>query len=431
MKKIVLVGTGHRGTQAYLMPMTSELKDCVKLCGVYDINKKRAHAAVTLANQPDTPVFDDFDTMLDTVKPDAVVVTTRDCMHCEYIVRALEKGYDVISEKPLTTDEKMLAKILEAEKRTGHRVRVTFNLRFMPLYIRVKEILQSGIIGDVLSIHYEWLLDTSHGADYFRRWHAERKNSGSLLIHKSTHHFDLMNWWLDDEPEAVNAFGTQRFYGPHREHRSVRCTGCPYASECEFYFDMAADPFYKTIYAETEDDGDHYIRDQCVFGDRIDIEDSVSVSVKYKKGCVASYSLTAHSPTEGMKIVFNGTKGRMELSRLESGYHEDNPIKDIKIYNRMNELITYNFKEGSMTTQTMTGMSHLSKDNLGGHGGSDPVMRAMIFRAPAGTPDPLHQLADTRAGAYSIAIGIASNISMREHRQVQISEFLNEDDFAK
>ncbi|MBQ3792420.1 MAG: Gfo/Idh/MocA family oxidoreductase [Clostridia bacterium] len=429
MKKVVLVGTGHRGTQAYLQPFVTELKDCVSLCGVYDINKKRAHAALVYSGAPEVPVFDDFDRMLDEVRPDFVVVTTKDCLHEKYVVRALDKGYDVVCEKPLTTDEKMLASILEAEKRSGKKVRVTFNCRFLPVYIRVKEILNTGIIGDIFSVHYEWLLDTDHGADYFRRWHAERKNSGSLLIHKSTHHFDLLNWWLDDEPVAVNAFGTQRFYGPHREKRSIRCKGCPYANECEFYFDIDRDPFYKAIYVETEDDGDHYVRDQCVFGDRIDIEDSVSVSIRYKKGCVVSYSLTAHSPTEGMKIVFNGSKGRLELSRLESGFHESNPMKYIRIYNRMNELITYEFKEGSMLTQSMTGMSVLSKDNLGGHGGSDPVMRAMIFRAPEGTPDPLHQLADTRAGAYSVAIGIASNISMKEHRQVQVDEFLNESMF--
>ncbi len=425
MKKVVLVGTGHRGTQAYIQPMLNELKDCVQLLGVYDLSPTRAHAALQWVGAPDIPVFDSFDAMLDATHPDYVVVTTRDCTHEQYIVRALEKGYDVVSEKPMTTDDVMMNHILQTEKATGHRVIVTFNCRFMPIFIRIKELLSSGVIGDILSVHYEWLLDTSHGADYFRRWHAERKNSGSLLIHKATHHFDLLNWWLDDEPEAVNAFGTQRFYGPHREKRSVRCTGCPYAKECEFYMDLAGDPFYKMIYVDAEVDGDHYVRDQCVFGDRIDIEDSVAVNIKYKKGCVVSYSLTAHSPTEGCKVVFNGTKGRLELHRLESGYHEDDPMKFIRIYNRLGEKIEYKVKKNSMATQTMTGMDQVTKDNAGGHGGSDPVLRAMIFRAPKGTPDPLHQMADSRAGAYSCAIGIAANKSMKEHRQVQVAEFLD------
>lgn len=431
MKRVVLIGTGHRGTQAYIMPLIKELHDCVELCAVCDINRKRATAAVKLAGRPEIPVYTDFDLMLNEVKPEIVVVTTKDATHAEYIVRALEFGCDVVSEKPLTTDAKMLADILDAEKRTGHKVTVTFNCRYMPVYIRAKEILEEGVVGDILSVHYEWMLDTSHGADYFRRWHAERKWSGSLLIHKSTHHFDLLNWWLNDEPEAVNAFGTQRFYGPHRENRGERCLTCPHANTCEFYMDIEADPFYKTMYLETEDDGDGYIRDRCVFGDRIDIEDSVSLSIKYKKGVVASYSLTAHSPVEGMKIVFNGTKGRMELSRVESGYLDQDPIRHIKIYNRLNEEITYKFKDGSMATASGAGQSHLSKDNLGGHGGSDPVMRAMIFRAPEDAADPLGQRADTRAGAYSVAIGVAANISMKEHRQVSVSEFLDEARFEK
>ena len=98
----------------------------------------------------------------------------------------------------------------------------------MPFFARIKELLREGVVGDVLSVHYEWYLDTSHGADYFRRWHRRRENSGSLMVHKSTHHFDIANWLLEQEPVAVNAFGTRRFYGPTREERSERCLTCPY-----------------------------------------------------------------------------------------------------------------------------------------------------------------------------------------------------------
>lgn len=122
-------------------------------------------------------VFDDFDKMLEAVKPDGVIVTTKDAAHSDYIVKALDFGCDVVSEKPITTDEVKMKAIYEAEKRSGKRVQVTFNCRFMPLYMRVKELLNGGIIGTPLSVHYEWLLDTEHGADYFRRWHRERKNS--------------------------------------------------------------------------------------------------------------------------------------------------------------------------------------------------------------------------------------------------------------
>ncbi len=397
-KKYCLVGCGNRGIFAYAQPLVEELDDCVELCGVYDINRKRAELVSEYAGR-DIPVFDSFDEMINTCKPYAVIVTTVDATHSEYIIRALELGCNVISEKPLTTTAEQCAAILETERRTGKKVTVTFNCRFFPFYVRIKELLMQNVIGDIQSVHFEWLLDTKHGADYFRRWHAERKNSGSLLIHKSTHHFDLVNWFLEDEPRKVNAFGARRFYGANREERGERCLTCPHKQSCDFYFDISADPANRKLYLECED-VDGYFRDQCVFGERIDIEDTVSVSVKYSKGAVMSYSLTTNSPYEGMKIVFNGTNGRMEAESVNDG--------NIRIYDLKGNCTEY--------------LKIDEKPLPGGHGGADPRIRSNIFRGC--DDDSLHQMADTRAGAMSIGIGIAANLSMKEDRAVYLSEFL-------
>ena len=401
MKKYVVVGTGNRGTLSYIEPMVKEYPDCVDLVAVCDKNIKRARLASEFAGK-EIPAYDDFDKMMNEKKPDVVVVTTRDCDHAEYIIKALEFGCDVISEKPMTTDDDMCSRIIEAERRTGHKVTVTFNCRFFPFYVRIKEMLKSGVIGDVLSVHFEWLLDCSHGADYFRRWHRERKNSGSLIIHKSTHHFDLVNWFLEQEPVKVNAFGQRKFYGPTREERSERCLTCPYQNKCEFYVDInnAEGGNQRRMYLECED-VDGYFRDKCVFSEEIDIEDTMSVNVLYDKGTVMSYSLTAHSPYECMKIVFNGTNGRLEA---DTAFGKDN----MRIYNRQGEEFNYN---------------HYNKKPLpGGHGGSDTALRNNLFRGF--DSDPLHQMADTRAGAMSIGIGIAANKSMAEDRAVYLSEWL-------
>lgn len=401
MKKYCIVGTGGRGTLSYAVPLVKEYADCAELVGVYDINWKRAELVSEYVGKP-IPVFRDFDEMIQTAKPDIVIVTTKDCEHSTYAIRAMELGCDVISEKPLTTDEKKCAAILDAEKRTGHKVTVTFNCRFLPFYVRLKELLMQGVVGDVQSVHFEWLLDTHHGADYFRRWHAERKNSGSLLIHKATHHFDLANWLIDDEPRKVNAFGTQRFYGAHREQRSERCLTCPYKNKCEFYWDITKSEMDKKFYLDCED-VDGYYRDRCVFGDRIDIEDSVSLNVKYARGAVMSYSLTTNSPYECMKIVINGTKGRMEADTAFNG-------KNLKIYNREGECVNY--------------IKVDDRPIPGGHGGSDTLLRDNLFRGF--DEDPLNQMAGTRAGAMSIGIGIAANISMKEDRAVYLKEFLGD-----
>ena len=94
------------------------------------------------------------------------------------------------------------AAIEDAIDRTGREVVITFNYRYSPRNSALRQVIQDGTIGEVTSIDFSWVLDTKHGADYFRRWHREKKNSGGLLIHKASHHFDLVNWWIRIEPAA-------------------------------------------------------------------------------------------------------------------------------------------------------------------------------------------------------------------------------------
>ncbi|MDD6308501.1 MAG: Gfo/Idh/MocA family oxidoreductase [Clostridia bacterium] len=421
MKRFVLVGTGHRGTQAYLTQIPKELSDCVEIVAVCDRNSARAKAAIQYA-ELSVPVYTDFDKMLAEINPDGVIVTTIDATHDEFIIKALEAGCEVVSEKPLTTDGDKANAIKAAEDKAGGHVTVTFNCRFMPFFVRIKELLKEKVIGDIYDVHYEWMLDTSHGASYFRRWHRERKNSGSLLIHKSTHHFDLLNWWLEDEPEAVNAFGARRFYIPSHQPHGERCLTCPYKSTCKFYFDITRDDFYNKMYYSVENE-DGYIRDQCPFSEEIDIEDNVAMNIRYKGGTVVTYNLVAYAPYEGMKIVFNGSEGRMEVINIASQCFGENPVKEIRIYNRCNEEIVYHMPANSMLTKFMVGADQVTKDNLGGHGGSDPLIRAAIFRGMQ--QDPLGQMADLRAGIMSLGIGAAANVSMKEHRAVELKEILD------
>lgn len=406
MKRYVQVGCGSRGVQSYSMPLVKEYKDCGKLCGVYDINYKRAEVVSDFVEEK-IPVFTNFDQMLEEVKPDTVIVTSIDSTHDDYVIRSLRAGCDVICEKPLTTTFEKAMNIKKVQEETGKDVVVTFNLRFNPSLVRIKEIVKSGVIGDVLSVHFQWMLDTVHGADYFRRWHRQKENSGSLLVHKSTHHFDLMNWILEQDPVSVNAFGTKRFYGHTRDKRSERCLTCPYKKECEFYFDIADYDVNKKLYLDCED-VDGYYRDRCVFADDIDIEDSISVNVKYNGGAVMSYSLTAHSPIEGFNIVLNGTKGRLEFTKYAN--HGDNFSEldnqtILKIYNRRGEQIEIK----------------LAPEESGNHGGSDNKLRDNLFRGYE--TDELDQMADTTSGLMSIGIGMAANISMAEERRVDLKEF--------
>ncbi|MFD7136709.1 Gfo/Idh/MocA family oxidoreductase [Streptomyces sp. NPDC059894] len=108
----------------------------------------------------------------------------------------------------------------------------------------MKKVIADGAVGKVLSVHFEWLLDTVHGADYFRRWHREKTSSGGLAVHKATHHFDLVNWWLDDTPTTVQALGGLRFYGDQGAGRLPGprpSLGRDAAADDPYGFDMSGD----------------------------------------------------------------------------------------------------------------------------------------------------------------------------------------------
>ncbi|HBT64050.1 MAG TPA: gfo/Idh/MocA family oxidoreductase [Ruminococcaceae bacterium] len=406
MKRYVIVGVGQRGLEMFGRRLSSEeFSEQAKLVGVYDINSVRAHEFSKECG--DIPVFDDFDKMLDETKPDAVIVTTLDCYHHEYIIKAMEAGYDAISEKPMTIDTEKCRAIFEAEKSTGKKVKVTFNMRFMPYMQRVKELIKEGTVGDILHVDLQWKLDTCHGADYFRRWHRYLEKSGGLLVHKSTHHFDVVNWWLEQQPEEVFAFGTRRFYGATRENRGERCLTCRHKSTCEFYWDIKSGDkgsFYTRHYLEAEKE-DGYFRDGCVFAKDININDSMSVNVRYSRGTLLTYSLIAYSPYEAWNAVISGTNGMLEVGEIYSGMGKERPYNIIKYYNRKGEAITYEVPKTDGT-----------------HGGGDYKLIRMLFVGDI--EDPLGCQASSIDGAMSLLIGASANISIARNKPVFISEQL-------
>ena len=404
MKTYALIGTGGRGFQMYGKAVSERFRDCARLVGLLDVNEKRCrYVSDALPDHP--PCYSDFGQMVAGCRPDAVIVTTVDRYHSDYIVQALEAGIDVICEKPMTIDAARCREILEAERRTGRKIAVTFNCRFMPHMAKIRELMLEGVVGEVLNVDFEWMLDTSHGADYFRRWHRKLENSGGLLVHKATHHFDIINWLIDQDPETVYANGSLRFYGKDRRPHGERCSSCPQRADCGFAFDKAEDPLVKGLYFGCED-ADGYYRDRCIFDGEIDIYDNMSLSVRYSAGALMSYSLVAHSPYEGWKLSISGSKGRLETWEYSSGTETDDPCFHIRVFNRKGDAITYDLRKGS-----------------GSHGGGDERMLQMLLRG--GMPDPLRQCAGSRDGAMSILIGISANESIRTGKPVTVRDLVD------
>ena len=423
MKTYVIVGTGGR-SMMFTEAFTRYFRDNAKLLAICDINPGR----LALAAKSLKPAFgeipcykaEDFEKMLKAHRPDCVIVTTKDCTHDDYICKSLEAGCDVITEKPMTTDEKKCQRIVDTVKKTGKKVRVTFNYRYSPPRTQVKELLQGGVIGKILSVSFQWNLDTNHGADYYRRWHRNKINSGGLMVHKATHHFDLVNWWLGTVPETVFARGARVFYNAKQaqryglDDRAERCKECRLADRCNFYLDMASIDVIRDLYLNNEK-YDGYLRDKCVFADEIDIEDTMNVVVTYRSGAIMSYCLNSFTPWEGYRVEFNGTKGRLEHYCQEMSYISgDGTIPgelkpegtSIRVFPQFQTPYTVPIRQGK-----------------GGHGGGDIVMLTDIFGKAE--PDPLRRSADYVQGAYSILTGIAANKSMATGQLIRVAELVH------
>ena len=431
MKNIAVVGTGSR-SEMYIAGICSTYSSIWSIKALCDSNPQRMQVSRKLIVEghslPEPALYGpgDFETMIQKHKIQLVIVVTMDRTHDDYIVRAMKAGCDVITEKPLTIDANRLARIWQAMNETGKSLRVGFNYRYAPRNTKVKELLSSGTIGRIHSVHFEWLLDTSHGADYFRRWHRDKRNSGGLMVHKSTHHFDLMNWWLSDRPSAVFASGDLVFYGrENAEKRGVntfynRGTGSPEPRD-PFALDLEKDPNLKALYLDAEK-FDGYRRDESVFGNYISIEDDMSVIVEYQKGVRMTYHLTAYSPYEGFRIVFNGDKGRLEYDVVEATYVSGS-VTDInradtttrKEAEKVKIRVIPHWQEGYEV--------EVVQSAEGGHGGGDRRLLADLFAEPK-PADPYGCAAGIEDGAYSIAVGIAANRSMAERRLVPIKEIV-------
>ena len=156
----------------------------------------------------------DFDKLLRVEKPDILIVTSPDYTHHKYIIAGAKNGCQIISEKPITSSLVKLKKIVTELNKAQTTATITHNYRYSPYRSQVKELLMSGTIGTVKAITFDWHLDRIHGADYFRRWHRYKSNSGGLAVHKATHHFDLINWWIADIPVSAYATGDNHYYNP-------------------------------------------------------------------------------------------------------------------------------------------------------------------------------------------------------------------------
>jgi predicted dehydrogenase len=400
----------------FARPLAEDFAHAAVLAAMCDPNPLRLTAAAAeLA--VDVPTFTDFDRMMRQIDPDGVIVAGRDCTHAQYVIAAVRAGKRAISEKPLCTTAEQCRQILAAVAESEGTCLVTHNCRYGAAEEAIREVIRSGRIGQPRFIQFDETLDRCHGADYFRRWHGSKANSGGLLIHKASHHFDVLNWWAGARPEWVSAQGALRFYGANGPFHNTRCRGCGHAGECDFHADMFGRELYRKLYLEAEA-ADGYFRDGCVFDPAIDIEDQMGVLIRYEGGLEVSYTLVAYSPYESQRIVIEGTEGRLEyLSRTNTGW-----VVDSKPLPGIEEIAT----EKLQLYLPAEGARELPIERPdGGHGGADPRLRAEFFGRDWDAA-PTEQMASVDEAVQAVLVGAAANESMATGRPVAVQGLLDD-----
>jgi predicted dehydrogenase len=399
-RRFAVVGSGHRATPfvralAFDQP---EVGVVIAWCEP-DPRRMDDHDEILREAGHVPPVRyapDEFAALLDEQRPDVVVVTSPDATHHRYVVPALRAGCDVVVEQPLTTQLGPAREIAAAAVDAKGELITTFPYRYAPCNVELRRVIADGEVGAVTSVHVEWLIDTVHGAGRDRWRHREKVTSGGLLVHQASHHFDLVNWWLDDVPAVVQALGALWLHGTD-DVRAGAVTGRPAQSA-----DAAGAP-----------DDPH--RPGLA-------DDNLGVLVGYASGAMLTYSLNAHAPWEGYRVAVNGTDGRAELDVVEHGYvrsecaasapappgdHHGGELNPRPPGERL--LVQ---RRGELARLVPIGAGEAAH-------GDGPLIDDVLRR---GQPrDPIGRRADYRDGLRATAVGIAANRSIATGAPVELA----------
>jgi predicted dehydrogenase len=322
---------------------------------------------------------------------DAVVVCSPDTTHRDVAVASLQAGRHLLLEKPMALNAMDCRGIVDAAKTSRGVAQLGFVLRSTRFYRTVKEIIDSGVLGQVMSIQASEFLNVMHGAAYMRRWHRKSANAHSLLLAKSSHDLDLICWFAGAYPVRVASFGGSDFFMPEKQP-ATHCSKCPEREGCPYAFDG----MYVTMTPEAAADPSRFGYDLCVYNADKDVADNQVCIFEFENRIRATFQLQMFYPGPSTrKLLIAGTggylEGCMETGELELRRSTDGSIEKIDA----------------------------SPDNTSGHGGGDIRILEDFLAAIRCGGDPA---ADLAAGLAATVIAEAVERARREGSVVGISQ---------
>ena len=372
MRKVsfIILGCGSRGN-AYSKYALAE-PEKMEIVGIAEPIEIRRNAFKERFNIPDENVANDWRELLDRPKmADAVMITTQDHMHFEPAMAAIEKGYHLLLEKPMAITTEECLKIAEAAEKKGVYVIIGHVLRYAPFFRALKTLIDEGRIGKVMNInHTEGVGNLHQSHSYVRgNWHIEA-DSSAMLVAKSCHDFDILQWLVDKNFKRVQSFGSLSHFTKENKPEGApkRCIdGCPYGETCPYnavklYYDNKNNSWFRTAATmaptflnATDEEVEKALRETsygyCVYDSDNDVVDHQTANIEFEDGTIATFTMSAFNKG-GRKINIMGTKGELT---------GDAGTGDIIMY-------TFADKE----TKTIKSSDLIEEESiLGGHGGGD------------------------------------------------------------
>ena len=400
MKKIRIgfIGMGNRAYSLIIPLLSERFRDRAEIAAVYDPNEVKREFARETVKSDSLKLFADRDAFLASGL-DLVMVTTPQFAHAENAVAALDAGLEVFLEKPMARTAAECQTIIDAEKRSGKRVFMGFNLRHHPVCCKIADMVKEGRIGRVQQIvctdYY------SGGFSYFRRWHRLTANSGGLAVEKGCHSIDQINRYAGSVPVRVSAFGGLDRFLPDKDGADY-CYKCGKKDTCPFYMDMAQAEAHTEkatgIKGIVVNGGERL--DLCVFNSEKDTFDNHIINIEYANSCravLAECFTSSVKATSGRQFVLNGWEGQIwaEMSNRRIRFYPSSP------YDRNEQVEEIDIPKAS-----------------GSHGGADDVMLDYVLTCmETGRENTEMRTVD---GYYAVAVAEASEKAILENRIVEI-----------
>lgn len=378
--KLALIGAGSRGIT--YADYCIDNPDKFGIVAVTEPHDARRNYAKTKYNVPDGMGFKDYNDFFKLPKcADAVMICTLDDLHYDPAMKAIEKGYDILLEKPIAPTPEECDAITKAANEKGVNIIVCHVLRYTPFFRKLKDILDDGTIGEIINIIHCEAVGNVHQSHSFVRGNWRNTTVGApMLLAKSCHDIDLLQWLIDRKCEKVQSFGALTHFTPENQPEGApdRCTdGCKYSDSCFYYapeiytkinkgwFDYAATKINNPTEEQILEALKTTNYGKCVYKCDNNVVDHQVVNMQFEGGCTVSFTMSAFNKG-GRYMRIMGTKGE-----IWADIEEDN----IKIYD---------FK-----TQT-TNLINIYETNadgsiLSGHGGGDTGIMDDLYEFLSGT----------------------------------------------